>query len=98
MNCEKLMRMICSWKYFELIIIGVLGLTTINANVITSKAVDCECFNNTAHTNSQDDCKDGIVKCVNTDSDRPGACFVLWATDNVTGMYFKLKITWIKAI
>lgn len=54
----------------------------ISANVISPKSIECECFNS-SHTNSQDICKDDIVKC--SDSDRPSSCFVLWTTDNMTG-------------
>lgn len=86
---RKLLRkpstMIDSWAKFCLLF-GTLGLTTtaISANVLT-KSVDCECFNTTANANSQDVCRDNVVRCYNTDSDRPAACFVLWATDNITG-------------
>lgn len=63
----------------------MLGFTATNANVITSKVVECECFNST-HTNSQDVCRDNVVRCINSDSERPSSCFVLWATDNLTGL------------
>lgn len=64
----------------------IKGTAVSNANVITPKTVECECFNST-QTNSQDKCEENVVKCSNTDSDRPSSCFVLWARDNVTGSY-----------
>lgn len=73
-----------SIKYFYLIIIFIVGSIDVYGNVILSKAVECECFNST-HTSSQDDCKDNVVRCINNESDRPGACFVLWVTDSETG-------------
>lgn len=48
---------------------------------IDKKSVLCGCFNST----NQDECKNNVAECRNTESDRPGACFVLWSTDNVTG-------------
>lgn len=71
---------------------GFLGLTAINANVIAQKPVDCECFNSTANANNQDVCRDNVVRCANADSDRPAACFVLWATDNLTGIVLSFAL------
>lgn len=65
----------------------MLAFTATNANVITSKGVDCECFNST-----QDVCRDNVARCVNSDSERPGSCFVLWATDHLTGLCFILCV------
>lgn len=81
--------MIDLWSNLYLIY-GILGLSTfaVDANVITTKSVDCECFNTTTNANSQDVCRDNVVRCYNTDSDRLPACFVLWATDNLTGIVF----------
>lgn len=79
--------MVCLWECLYLII-GVLGLTVTSSNVITSKAVECECLQtNTTNTSNLEQCKDNVQRCTNSDSDRPGACFVLWATNNITGMY-----------
>ncbi|XP_031618314.1 activin receptor type-2B-like isoform X2 [Contarinia nasturtii] len=71
------------------LIIGAVGITVATANVL--KGVDCECFN-TTQTSSQDVCQDNVVRCVSSESDRPGSCFALWATDNLTGeTYVKMK-------
>lgn len=64
----------------------IKGTAISNANVITPKTVECECSNST-QTNSQDKCEENVVKCSNSESDRPSSCYVLWGRDNVTGSY-----------
>lgn len=80
-----------NWAYMYLLL-GILGLTTtaVNANVIAQKSTDCECFNATSSANNMDVCRDNVVQCVNTVSDRPAACYVLWTTDNLTGIVLSI--------
>lgn len=61
----------------------MLGFTATNAKVITSKVIECECFN---MTNSQTECRDNVMQCGNNDSKLPSSCFVVWSTNNLTGL------------
>lgn len=56
----------------------------IDAGVIPSKSIECECFNK-INTKTSDKCHGNTITCVNSDSTGPGRCFALWETDNVTG-------------
>lgn len=69
--------------YTYFVLVGLMG-----ANVIVPRTVDCECLNTKEH--NHEECVDNVAHCSNSDSDKPSSCFVLWATDNVTG-YNTLK-------
>lgn len=64
---------------YALLLVNVVGL--IQASVIVSKAIECECHNATA----PEFCKDRKIQCEVTDPDKPNYCFVLWTINNVTG-------------
>lgn len=54
--------------------------------MLVPRTIDCECLNTREH--NHEECVDNVAHCSNSESDKPSSCFVLWATDNVTGKGF----------
>lgn len=68
------------------LILVAVGITY--GSAIETAPFECECFNHNDSVNGQsaDKCdQHGRVVCTAPDSDKIGACFALWNTDNVTG-------------
>lgn len=64
-----------------------VGIT--HGAAIEPEPFECECYNSSESVNPQtaDKCdQNGRTVCKAGESDKMGACFALWNTDNVTGM------------